>query len=84
MVRTRKPLYTNKTYIMSMKLESNIDDMVKRKVRGANTSGRVNVPKTWLDKYVVVCLLDEEQQKKAMEMDGDTNDNRSKDTNNSA
>ena len=69
MVRTRKPLYTNKTYIIPMKLESNIDDMVKRKVRDANTSGRVNVPKTWLGKYVVVCLLDEEQQKKAMEME---------------
>jgi len=50
---------------MAMKLESEIDDMVKRIVRGARTSGRLHVPKEWIGKYVIVCLLTEEQQQEA-------------------
>jgi len=53
-----------------MKIESNIDDMVKRTVRESGTSGKVHVPKAWVGKYVIVCLLTEEQQQKAREIDG--------------
>lgn len=52
-----------------MKIESEVEDIVKRLVREAGTSGRVHVPKTWAGKYVIVCLLNEEQQQKALRMD---------------
>ena len=52
-----------------MKIESEIEDMVKRKVRASGTSGKIHVPKAWVNKYVIVCLLTEEQQQKARELE---------------
>ena len=54
-----------------MKIESEIEDMVKRKVRVAGTSGKIHVPKAWVDKYVIVCLLTEEQQQHARELEAE-------------
>ena len=48
-----------------MKVESEVDDMVKRTVKEAGTSGKIHVPKAWVGKYVIVCLLTEEQQEAA-------------------
>ncbi|MEA3324064.1 MAG: DUF2080 family transposase-associated protein [Euryarchaeota archaeon] len=55
-----------------MKIEANIDDMVKRSVKKGTTSGQVHVPKAWVGKYVVVCLLAEEQQEAARELEAKT------------
>lgn len=44
---------------MSMIVELEIEDTVKRVVRGTRTSGRVHVPKAWIDREVQVCLLPE-------------------------
>ncbi|MEA1999722.1 MAG: DUF2080 family transposase-associated protein [Euryarchaeota archaeon] len=53
-----------------MRIESEIEDMVKRTVRAAGssaTSARINVPRSWVGKYVLVCLLDESQQQAAQQ-----------------
>ncbi len=40
-----------------MKIELEVDDTVKRTVRESGTSGKIHVPKTWLGKNVMACLL---------------------------
>ena len=46
-------------------MEINVEavDIVKRTEKEAGTSGKVHVPKAWVDKQVIVCLLTISQQK---------------------
>ena len=50
-----------------MRIESEITDMVKRKVRDGGSSGVMSIPKAWVGKYVIACLLPEDQQRLAQE-----------------
>ena len=47
---------------MSMKLETEIEDMVTRTVRETRTSGRLHVPKGWIGKRVIVCVLTDQSE----------------------
>lgn len=44
-----------------MKIELEVEDIVKRTVRVSGTSGRVNVPKDWTGRDVQACLLPEQK-----------------------
>jgi|GEM_PF-4116579 len=40
-----------------MKIELEVDDTIKRVTRNSGSSGKIHVPKTWIDREVMVCLL---------------------------
>ena len=45
-----------------MRIELEVDDTIRRIVRKSGSSGKIHVPRTWVNREVVVCLLPERER----------------------